>query len=132
MESRAVRGGRGESITKTNKKAVGEAATGLKIGLKRTAQRDHFGSTRLSSLYSTDPDPSASTSSNTPSTSSRGASKPIARIARRNSFLSTRPEPSSSHFLNRSITRVHERDSASRSETRTYSLYAIVPDLSMS
>ena len=72
----------------------------------------------LSSLYVMAPLPSVSSVAKTRSISASLAkkSKPIDLMARRNSFLSISPDLSSSHCLNRSITRFDERCSASQSE----------------
>ena len=62
----------------------------------------------FNSLYSIEPDLSTSNSSKTLSISETSSkkSKPSAWIARRNSFLSMVPLSSSSHWRNRSTTRV--------------------------
>ena len=88
--------------------------------------------TLLSSLKSTSPPPSPSIESKTASSASFGASNPNSLIALRNSFLSTVPEPSRSHCLNKVMTRPAERLSESRSEYCTNSVYAISPEPSAS
>mmetsp|Transcript_46405 Transcript_46405/g.115084 ORF Transcript_46405/g.115084 Transcript_46405/m.115084 type:complete len:207 (+) Transcript_46405:323-943(+) len=70
---------------------------------------------RLSSLKPIAPEPSASNESKSLSTWSAGASSPISGRARRNSFLSTAPLPSSSHSRKRSMTRTAFAVSVSRS-----------------
>ena len=59
-------------------------------------------------------------------------SKPSAWIARLNSFLSMVPEPSSSHWRKRSITRADDLCSASRNEKRRYSDISTLPEPSRS
>ena len=58
-----------------------------------------------SSLSVSEPEPSGSQLSKRASISFLGTSSPSIGIALRNSFLSTAPDPSSSHSRNRSITR---------------------------
>mmetsp|Transcript_26717 Transcript_26717/g.67968 ORF Transcript_26717/g.67968 Transcript_26717/m.67968 type:complete len:294 (-) Transcript_26717:494-1375(-) len=77
-----------------------EAWTTLRVTATAEPWRKH----RLSSRNSILPPPSSSNSSKTASTCSTGACSPRAFIARRNSFLSTSPLPSSSHVAKRPIT----------------------------
>ena len=84
-------------------------------------------SNMLSSLYSILPPLSLSSEAKHSSDSACVTSNPRARRARKNSFLSILPLPSSSHCLKRSITRSDERDRAMRNSWFINSLMSTKP-----